>query len=114
VFSIDLEKEDKSKWIDKILMPYQNINFIKDSLNRLYLFGMATNDQKENVLDLFRVETDNHMKFKIVKIHSRKFGHNEVSKFSWGAGIYLSEDNELKIFSTENHIEEKSKFNIYE
>ena len=114
VYSIDLEKEDKSKWIDKIWMPYQNINFIKDSLNRLYLVGMATNDQNENVLDLFRVETDNHMNFKIVKIHSRKFAHNEVSRFSWGAGIYLSEDNELKIFSTGAHIEEKSKFNIYE
>ena len=113
VFSIDLEKEDKSKWIDKIRMPYQNINIIKDSLNRLYLFGMATNDQKENVLDLFRVETDNYTNFKIVKIHSRKFAHNEVSRFSWGAGIYLSEDNELKIFSTGVHIKEKSKLNIY-
>ncbi len=114
VFSIDMEKEDKSKWIDKSWLPYQNINFIKDSSNKLYLFGMATNNQRENVIDLFRIETHEYTNFKIEKIHSRKFIYNEVSKFNWGAGIYLSDDNQLKIFSTGAHIEEKSKFNIYE
>jgi hypothetical protein len=114
VYSIDLEKEDRSKWIDKSWMPYQNINFIKDSLDRLYLFGMATNDQKENVLDFFRLETDDYANFKIIKIHSRKFPNNGISRFNWGAGIYLSEENKLKIFSTGINIEEKSKFNIYE
>lgn len=113
VYSIDAVKLDKSEWVDKKWLSYQNINLLKDSEDHIYLAGMASNDD-ENVLDLFRIETEDYSTFKLRNIHTRRFAQNEDSKFNWGAGVYISDDNQLKIFSCGAHIHEELEIYIYE
>jgi len=112
-FTIDTKKMDRSEWINKNWLPYQNINFIKDTSNKLYLAGMTTNNQGDNVLDLFIVETKNYSQFKLKKIYTRTFDKNSKTSFRWGAGIYLSNNNNLKIFSSGAHLGKESVINVY-
>ena len=75
---------------------------------------MASNDNEENILDLFKIETKDFSTFKLRKIHTKRFAQNEDSKFSWGAGVYISDDNQLKIISCGIHIQKESEIYIYE
>ncbi len=113
-YSINTENIDKSEWNNNSCLPYQNLNFIKDDFDNLYLVGMATNDNEENILDLFRIETEEFSTFKLRKIHTKRFAQNEDSKFNWGAGVYISDDNKLRMFSCGAHILKKSEIYIYE
>lgn len=113
VHSINVKKINKSGWINNNWLPYQNINFIKDSSENLYLAAMASNDNGENILDLFKIETKDYSKFKLRKIKTKIFPYNEHSKFQWGAGVYLSKNNQLKIYSCSANIDENSKIIIY-
>ncbi|MCP5063625.1 MAG: hypothetical protein GY936_14355, partial [Ignavibacteriae bacterium] len=72
VHSIDMKKTNKSYWINDNWLPYQNINFIKDSSENLYLAGMASNDNNENILDVFRIESIDYSKFSLTKILTKK------------------------------------------
>lgn len=110
VFSTETKNMDTSKWIDNSWLSYQNLNFIKDSSGNLYLAGMTSNS-KENILDLFKVQTENLKKFDLIKIYSKKLALDKYSDFRWGAGVYLSDDNQLQIISSGSHIQEE--FGIY-
>lgn len=112
VFSIEIKKMDKSEWIDKSWLAYQNINFIKDSSGYLYLAGMTSNSKK-NILDLFKVQTNDFKRFNLVKIYTKRLSLNDNSNFRWAAGINVSDDNKLKIISCGSHIQQESKINIY-
>ncbi len=114
IYSIDAETIDKSNWINDSWLAYQNINLIKDSSDNLYLAGMASNSSKENILDLFKIDTENYTEFSLRKIYSKKFPFSEYVKFQWGGGIHLTEDNQLKVFLCGAHIKEVSKIIIYE
>lgn len=106
VFSTETKNMDTSKWIDNSWLSYQNLNFIKDSSGNLYLAGMTSNS-KENILDLFKVQTENLKKFDLIKIYSKKLALDKYSNFRWGAGVYLSDDNQLQIISSGSHIQEE-------
>lgn len=114
VYSINMEKADKSEWINNVTLPYQNINFIRGNSYNLYLAAMASNDHEENILDLFRVEIEENFTFKIKKIYTKRFTQNKDSKFNRGAGVYLSGDNHLKVFSCGTHIQEVTRITINE
>jgi len=113
-YSIKAKKMDKSSWIDESWLAYQNINMIKDSSGKLFLLGMTSNDAGENILDLYEIETENLSNFKLKKIYSKKFTQNEHTKFRWGAGIYLSDDHQLKVLSCGEHIDKRSTICKYE
>jgi len=113
VYSIDVKKANKSEWINNIWYKYQNINFIKDSAENLYLVGMASNFNGENILDFFRIENIDYSKFSLKKILTKKYPLNEHAKFQWGGGVYISKNNRLEIFSCSAHLDEKSKIIIY-
>ncbi len=113
VYSIDMKKANKSEWVNDNWLPYQNINFIKDSSENLYLAGMSSNSNNENILDVFRIENIDYSKFSLTKILTKKFPFNEHAKFQWGAGIYFSRNSQLKIYSCSANIDEKSKIIIY-
>lgn len=113
VYSINMEKTDKSEWINNATLPYQNINFIRGNSDNLYLTGMASNNNEENILDLFRVEIESNFVFKIRKILTKKFPQNTYSKFNRGAGVFLSDDSKLRIFSCGAHINDESQITIY-
>jgi len=113
-YSINTENIDKSEWINDNWLPYQNINIIQDDAANLYLAGMASNNNEENVLDIFRIETDDPSAFKLSKIYTKKFHQSEYSNFDCGAGVYVSEDSKLKVFSCGKHIQDTTRININE
>lgn len=113
-FTIDSEKMDKSGWIDENWLSYQNINFVKDTLDNLYLAGMTSGEKRENVLDLFEIKSEDLSTFKLKKIYSKKFNATKKTKFRWGSGIHASDDMEIKVLSCEENIQDKSIIHIYQ
>ena len=113
VYSINIESLDKSDWVDDIWLSYQNINFIRDELDNLYLAGMASNKNEENILDLFKIETEEYLEFEIRKIYTKCFVKNIDSNFNCGAGVHLSNESLLKIISCGANITKESKITIY-
>lgn len=112
-YSVNTKKLDKSGWSDDSWLSYQNINFIKDTSGNLYLAGMTSNDNGENVLDLYEIETEDLASFKLKKIYSKKFTGNKQTKFRWGAGIHVTEDMDIKLFSCGKNILNTSTIDIY-
>ena len=112
-YSIEIKNINKTGWTDDNWLAYQNVNFIQDDAGHLFLAGMASDENNENVLDLFKVESDKLSSFKLVKIHTRKFSQNKQTGFRWGAGISFLVDNQIKLYSCCEHIEGKSVINIY-
>jgi hypothetical protein len=110
VFTTETKNMDTSKWVDNSWLPYQNLNFIKDSSGNLYLAGMTSSSEK-NILDLFKVQTDDLKEFELIKIYSKKLALDKYSNFRWGAGVYLSNDNGIQIISSGSHIQKE--FGIY-
>lgn len=113
VYSIDTEKLDKSMWINDSWLSYQNINFIKDSSGKLYLAGMASDDNEENILDLFSVETEDLSSFNLIKIYTKRYMKNKEINFDWGAGVYMTNNNRLEVFSCGAHIQKESRNFIF-
>ncbi len=114
IYTVDSEKLNKSRWINKNWLNYQNINLFKDSLDNLYLFGMAVNDNNKNVLDLYNVETDGRSWFNLIKIYTREFVRNEEINFNLATGAYMSDKNRLKILSCGANIQETTKIYVFE
>lgn len=112
-YSIDTRKMDKTGWIDEKWLAYQNINFIQDDFHNLYLAGMTSDENDDDILDLYRVETINLSSFKLLKIYSRKFKQNEFTKFRWGAGMCVMDDQQIILVSCGEHIEENSVLNKF-
>ena len=112
-YSLDTKKIDKSNWIDKEWLSYQNINFIKDESGNLYLSGMTSNQEQGDVLDLYEVFSEDLTSFQLKKIYTKKFDSNAQTKFRWGAGIYQKTDGSLRVFSCGENIEKESVIHIY-
>jgi hypothetical protein len=112
-YSLNSKNVDRSNWIDKTWLSYQNINFVTDKSNKLYLAGLASNNKGENVIDLFEVESQDLSTFNLQKIYSHSFPSNKHTKFQWGAGIYQNEDGSITILSSEENIEKESMIHSY-
>ncbi len=110
IFSTETKNMDTSKWVDNSWLSYQNLNFIKDSSGNLYLAGMTSNSKK-NILDLFKVQTDDLNEFELIKVYSKKLALDKYSNFRWGSGVYLSNDHGIQIISSGSHIQKE--FGIY-
>lgn len=114
VCTINSKKIDKTGWIDENWLSYQNINFLKDNIDNLYLAGMSSGEKGENVLDLFEIQSEDLSSFKLKKIYSKAFEANNQTKFRWGAGIYTSDNLGIKAFSCEENIQDTSVIHIYQ
>lgn len=114
IYTIDSRKIDKSGWIDEDWLSYQNINFVKDTSDNLFLAGMTSGEKGENVLDLFEIESEDLTSFKLKKIYSKKFIGNKKTKFRWGAGIHFSDGMEIKVLSCGENIKDRSIIHIYQ
>jgi len=114
VYTIDTDKIDRSAWPDKEWHAYQNINLLKDTDGKLYLFGFGRDAQNENIADLFLVEHKNLREFSLRKLMSRKFNCKEGADFRSGAGIFLQPDGKLKVISCGSNINTFLLLNVFE
>lgn len=112
--TIDIKRVNKSNWVDDDWLSYQNINLFKDASGQLYMAGMTTNSADKDVIDLYSLNSKNASTIELTKIHSRKFEKNKLTRFRWGAGVYISKKGELKMMSCEAHIEDETRLNIYD
>lgn len=112
-YSIDCQKMDRTGWIDENWLSYQNINFIKDTSDQLYLAGMTSNEAEENILDLFTIEIEKPFTPKLKKVYSKNFNKNTQAKFRWGSGIYFGEDKKLRIVTCGENIHDLSAIHVY-
>ncbi len=114
VYIIDTEKMDRSAWPDEEWHSYQNINLLKDTDGKLYLFGFGRNVQNENIADLFLLEHKDLREFSLRKLVSRKFNCKEGADFRSGAGIFLQPDGKLKVISSGSHINDSLVLNVFD
>lgn len=113
-YSLDTRKMDKSAWINDEWMSYQNINLIHGEEGQLYLAGLTTHALGHEVLDLYRVSTNDLKSFSLTKIYAKKFESNPTTRFRWGAGIHVSSSGKIQILSTPENIGDQSIIHIYE
>jgi hypothetical protein len=114
VYTIDTEKFDRSGWPDKAWHAYQNINLLKDTDGKLYLFGFGRNDQNENIADLFLVEHKDLREFSLRRLVSKTFICKQGADFRSGAGIFLQPDGKLKVISCGSHIKDLLVLNVFD
>ncbi len=114
VSSFDARQTDKKGWIDDEWLPYQNINLLKDGSGRVYLAGMTSKGEDSNVIDLYRIETENLVDFKLTKIYTKKLVANAQARFGWAAGICPAGRDHLKILSCGPHIRKHFSVSVYE
>ena len=114
VYTIDTEKIDRSAWLDKEWHAYQNINLLKDTDGKLYLFGFGRNVQNENIADLFLVEHKDLREFSLKKFMSKTFSCKDGADFRSGAGIFLHPDGILKVICCGSHINDSLILNVFE
>ncbi len=57
--TIDTQTIDKKNWIDPTWLSYQNINLIYSGHDRLFLVGMTSNANDEDVADLYELDLAN-------------------------------------------------------
>ncbi|MEQ6118631.1 hypothetical protein [Reichenbachiella sp. MALMAid0571] len=113
-YSLDSKDVDKSEWIDKNYLSYQNVNIVQDGTEALYLIGMTSNMLRENVLDLFELKTKDFSSFELKKIYSRIFPSNDQTTFRWGSGVYLDKNGAVTIMSCNENILDNSIIHIYQ
>ena len=113
-YSIDSQKLKKDNWVDESWNSYQAINFLKDADENLFLAGMTSSEQGEEIIDLFFIESHDLSEFALKKIYSRKFPAHPKTKFRWGAGLSSDIDGKIRLMASEEHINPTSLFTIYE
>jgi len=112
-YSMNTKKIDRSGWIDDRWLSYQNINFIRDEVDHLFLAGMTSIDN-EDILDVYEIQSVDLSTFSLKKIYTRDYGSNDQTKFRWGAGIHIDPDSRISILSSRENIENKSILNLYQ
>lgn len=114
VYTINAKEADKKDWINPQWYSYQNINLIKDRNNKLYLIGLARNEENQDVADLFRLETKDLRAFVLKKVTTKKFKAKEGTSFQWGAGVtYDTDQGRMRIISCTDQINKISVLNVY-
>ena len=114
VYSMDMEKWDRSGWSDKTWHSYQNINLLQDEDGELYLVGFGKNGQNGNVADLFLLGQKDGMEFSLKKLRSKTFDCREGVDFQSGAGIYHGPEGRMKIIGCSSHIRETVVLNVFD
>lgn len=87
VYTINAKEANKEGWINQQWLSYQNINLIKGRDDKLYLIGLARNEENQDVADLFQLITQNMTTFTIKKVATKKFKAKRGTNFQWGAEL---------------------------
>lgn len=99
-------------WIEKNWYPYQNINFVKDAHEQIYLVGFAFDkSQGQEVVDVFSYDFNN---LKLAKVASKRIAQIENMSFLWAGGIQFNLPNEIKLLMTERNIDKQFQINVFE
>lgn len=114
-YSFDSKKADRKNWVDTVWYSYQNINFLRDSDQQLYLIGTAQKDTFHNeVIDLFKIDKLEDDSFSFQKVRNKTFANKDTTTtFKWGGGIYVSELKNISVFSSERNITDSLKISRY-
>jgi hypothetical protein len=113
IFSIDTEKISREGWIDNSWLSYQNINLFTDKNDKLYLIGFGQNSKKKNIADLFNIEPVSSDSLTLTKIASKAFDCTDRVSFRAGAGVEITDSNEIRIISCDSHIRSTSTLNYF-
>lgn len=123
--SLELARISRENWSDTIWHSYQNINLFTGSGNQLYLMGFATNENGNNVADLYKLDIDKSdierlnqfngsvETILIKKISTRTFKLIGNTSFRSGAGTFRNDNGLLSIFVCPEHIDQNSKVGVY-
>ncbi len=89
---IEMATYDKTKWVDPIPWPYQNINLIKYN-EMLLLFGFSSGTNDENLMDVYTLESAGSDAPILTKIYTKSFPKTSLTRFGWGAGVGFDDEN---------------------
>jgi hypothetical protein len=109
--SITISEIDKKLWSDPEWLPYQNINLLHDS-SRLYLVGLTSDSEKNNVVDVYEIITEDLASFSLQKI-SRKILNNQGGDFIWGAGLDIKNESIVGIVSCQRNLDSLAQWYYY-
>ncbi len=114
VYSMDMDKIDRSGWSDNAWHSYQNINLLKDKAGKTYLAGLGRDGRNENVADLYLLEQTDQREFSLMKLQSKTFVCRKGADFQSGAGIFQGPGGKLKIIGCSSHIRESVVLNVFD
>ncbi len=103
----------RDSWINPDWHSYQNINLLQDNNGALYLVGLGTDGENQNVADLFELSLKNEGS-ELRKVRSRQFQSDPEVSFRAGAGIHQSGDGRLWVVACSSHIGSKGVIQVWE
>lgn len=103
----------RGSWVESTWHSYQNINLLSDRDGSLYLVGLASNWQKQNIADLFRLSPKGNT-YELTKVASRNFPAHADVQFRAGAGIRQLEDGTLQVLACSDHVEGQGIIQIWQ
>lgn len=103
----------RKEWVNDSWYPYQNINLIREDDGRLYLVGLGTDVNGQNIADLYELSI-NDGGCNLKKISSKIFPSDSAVSFRAGAGIYKGKDGKLHVISCGNHVGRAAIIQIWE
>ena len=101
---------DRTNWVNLHWRPYQNLNFIT-SQDQLYLAGMTSNAQGNNLVDLYAVTDIESSAFNLQKIATKSVD-NTGGDFIWSAGLQVKDGLIRQIISCDRNL--SAGFKIYQ
>ncbi len=113
VCSFDSGKADRSDWIDKRWLSYQNINLFVDRKDRLFLVAMGQDEEKKNLADLYLVETKDFKNMTLKKIAQKEFHCSDGASFRLASGILTAGKDSLGIVTCSGTIGGDSAINLF-
>ncbi|WPP49067.1 hypothetical protein [Catalinimonas niigatensis] len=114
IYTIRVADTDREEWVNKEWLAYQNINLIRDQKNKLYLVGLARNEQQQDIADLFEIETKDLKTFRLIKVATRQFEAEGGTNFQWAAGVYYdSTAAHMRIISSTDHLDKTAVLNQF-
>lgn len=110
---VDMASHPKEGWIDPVTSSFQNINLFRLK-DQLYLAGLAGDENSNgNVIDVFTVGDISGSNPVLTKVYSRKFKASPDTKFRWGAGMSLDDEERLSVYACGENIRDRVAVSAY-
>lgn len=111
---VDMASHPKEGWIDPVTSSFQNINLFRLK-DQLYLAGLAGDENSDsNVIDVFTIGDISGSSPVLTKVYSRKFKASPDTKFRWGAGVSMDDEEHLSIYSCGENISATVSVSLYQ
>jgi hypothetical protein len=99
-FTWSAYEADRTNWIDKNYLFYQNINLLTQRDGQLFLIGTTRNGSGEDWMDLYAVNLDVDPSFALTKVGTKHMYCTLGCDFSRAAGIFIESSDAFKVFAT--------------